>query len=100
MTMTLLRRGRLIKVPPPEKALRFLQAEGLPVDAAPHGRRAIVGSPQTVEAGIREVCAQYGAGEAIIVTIVYDHAARRRSYELIAEAFGLQRAQARATVAW
>jgi len=24
------------------------------------------------------------------VTITYDHAARRRSYELIAEAFGLQ----------
>ena len=25
----------------------------------------------------------------IVVTITYDHAARRRSYELIAEAFGL-----------
>ena len=25
----------------------------------------------------------------IIVTITYDHGARRRSYELIAEAFGL-----------
>jgi hypothetical protein len=29
-----------------------------------------------------------------VVSIVYDHAARRRSYELIAEAFGLQRADA------
>jgi luciferase family oxidoreductase group 1 len=99
MTMTLLRRGRLIKVPPPEKALRFLEAEGLPTDAAPQGRRAIVGSPQTVEAGIRAVCAEYGAEEAIVVTITYDHAARRRSYELIAEAFGLQRTQSAATVA-
>ena len=99
MTMTLLRRGRLIKVPPPEKALRFLEAEGLPVDAAPHGRRAIVGSPETVEAGIREVAAGYGAQEAIVVSIVYDHAARRRSYELIAEAFGLERAEASASVA-
>ena len=93
MTMTLLRRGRLIPVPPPDKALRFLEAEGLPLDAAPRGRRAIVGSPETVEAGIREVAAGYGAQEVIVVSIVYDHAARGRSYELIAEAFGLERAE-------
>jgi luciferase family oxidoreductase group 1 len=92
MTMTLLRRGQLIKVPPPEKALRFLESQGLALDAAPQGRRAIVGSPETVEAGIREVAASYGAQEAIVVSIVHDHAARRRSYELIAEAFGLERA--------
>src|SRR4051794_24183154 len=92
MTMTLLRRGQLIKVPPPEKALRFLESEGLALDAAPQGRRAIVGSPETVEAGIREVAESYSAQEAIVVSIVYDHAARRRSYELIAEAFGLDRA--------
>ena len=92
MTMTLLRRGRLIPVPPPEKALRFLQAEGLALDAAPRGRRTIVGSPETVEAGIREAATAYGAQEVIVVSITYDHAARRRSYELIAEAFGLDRA--------
>jgi luciferase family oxidoreductase group 1 len=99
MTMTLLRRGRLIKVPPPDKARRFLEAEGLAVDAAPHGRRAIVGSPETVEAGIRAVAEEYGAQEAIVVTIVHDHAARRRSYELIAQAFGLQPADEPASVA-
>jgi luciferase family oxidoreductase group 1 len=89
MTMTLLRRGQLIPVPPPEKALRFLESEGLPVDAAPHRRRTIVGSQETVHAGIREVATAYGAQEVIVVSITYDHAARRRSYELIAEAFGL-----------
>jgi luciferase family oxidoreductase group 1 len=93
MTMTLLRRGRLIPVPPPEKARRFLEAEGLALDAASHGRRTIVGSPETVQAGIREVVAAYGAQEAIVVSITYDHGARRRSYELIAEAFGLDRAR-------
>ena len=30
----------------------------------------------------------------IVVTIVHDHDARRRSYELLAEAFGLRRAGA------
>jgi luciferase family oxidoreductase group 1 len=89
MTMTLLRRGRLVPVPPPDKAVRFLEAEGQRLDAMPPGRRAIVGSPETVAAGLREVAADYGAGEVIVVSITYDHAARRRSYELIAEAFDL-----------
>ena len=39
--------------------------------------------------GIEELASLYGADEAMIVTITFDHAARRRSYELIAEAFGL-----------
>jgi hypothetical protein len=30
------------------------------------------------------------ADEVMITTMVYDHAARRRSYELLAEAFGLR----------
>jgi hypothetical protein len=42
-----------------------------------------------VRADIERVAAEYGAEEVIVVTIVHDHAARRRSYELLAEAFGL-----------
>jgi hypothetical protein len=42
-----------------------------------------------VKAGIEQAVAEYGADEAIVVTITYDHAARRRSYELIAEAFAM-----------
>jgi luciferase family oxidoreductase group 1 len=97
MTMTLLRRGRLVPVPPPDKAVRFLEAEGQQLDAMPPGRRTIVGSPETVAAGLREVAADYGAGEVIIVSITYDHGARRRSYELIAEAFDLAGAGAERT---
>jgi luciferase family oxidoreductase group 1 len=87
MTLRLLRQGRLVPVPPPEKAQRFLATQG----AAPPGarRRAIVGDPATVRAGLEEVAVAYGAEEAIVVTITYAHAARRRSYELIADAFGL-----------
>jgi hypothetical protein len=40
-----------------------------------------------VRAGIEEVVASYGADEAMIVTITYDHEARRRSYELAADTF-------------
>jgi luciferase family oxidoreductase group 1 len=89
MTFKLLRRGRLIPVPPVETAVRFLASEGESVDAPPAGRRSIVGSPETVKAGLEELVAQYGASEAIVVTITHDHAARRRSYELVADLFGL-----------
>ena len=40
-------------------------------------------------AGIETIAQQYGADEVIVVTITFDHAARRRSYELLAEAFDL-----------
>jgi luciferase family oxidoreductase group 1 len=91
MAFTMLRRGRLIEVPPPETALRFLASEG---DQLTGRRRTIVGAPETVRAGIEQVAADYRADEVIVVTITYDHAARRRSYELIAEAFADSRAAA------
>jgi luciferase family oxidoreductase group 1 len=87
MAMTMLRRGRLIPVPPVEKAERFLKSEGL-LDRSP-GRRLVLGSPPTVRGGLEAAAREYGAEEVIVVGITFDHAARRRSYELIAEAFGL-----------
>jgi luciferase family oxidoreductase group 1 len=92
MTFTLLRRGELIAVPPPEKALEFLAAEERTPGQPRAERRAVVGSPATVRAELEEVVSRYGAEEAIVVSITYAHEARRRSYELLAEAFGLTRA--------
>jgi luciferase family oxidoreductase group 1 len=92
MTFTLLRRGQLIAVPPPEEALKFLEQDdrsGQPRSE----RRAVLGSPDTVRAQIEEVAAGYGAEEAIVVSITYDHEARRRSYELLAEVFELGASQ-------
>jgi luciferase family oxidoreductase group 1 len=90
MTFTLLRRGRLIPVPPPEKALEFLAREGKSPNGNPPGRRGIVGSPSTVRTGIERLTAEYGADELIVVTITHDHGARRRSYELLAEVMDLE----------
>jgi luciferase family oxidoreductase group 1 len=87
MTLALLRQGRLIPVPPPDKALRFLESQG---ERASSGRRAIVGAPEKVRARIENLAQDYGTDEVILVTITHDHAARRRSYELVAEAFGLE----------
>jgi luciferase family oxidoreductase group 1 len=86
MAMAMLRRGRLIAVPPVEQALRFLEAEG---EAVGQSRRITAGTPEQVRAELETLAHQYGADELIVVTITHDHAARRRSYELLAEAFGL-----------
>jgi luciferase family oxidoreductase group 1 len=94
MAFTLLRRGRLIAVPPPDKALRFLESEGQAAGAGVRGRRAIVGAPDKVRAQVEQLADDYGADEVIVVTITYDHEARRRSYELLAEMFELSGAGA------
>lgn len=90
MAMTLLRQGRLIEVPTVERAVRFLEQQNSPIDGAPRGRRTIVGTAERVRAGIEQALHEYGADEAVVVTITHDHAARRRSYELIADAFDLR----------
>jgi luciferase family oxidoreductase group 1 len=51
--------------------------------------RSIYGSVDTVRQSIAALVEETGADELIIVSDVFDHAARLRSYELIAEAGGL-----------
>ena len=46
---------------------------------------AVVGSPQTVRADLEAFAARTGADELIITESIYDHAARIRSFEIIAE---------------
>ncbi|HWE12380.1 MAG TPA: LLM class flavin-dependent oxidoreductase [Solirubrobacteraceae bacterium] len=91
MSFTKLRRGQLIAFPPPDEATEFLAREArlTPSGEVP-GRRGVVGSPEKVRAGLEQVASAYGADEVIVVTITYDHNVRRRSYELLAEAFALQ----------
>jgi luciferase family oxidoreductase group 1 len=48
--------------------------------------RSIVGSPDTVRAGLAALLAETGADELMVVSDIYDHGARLHSYELIAAA--------------
>lgn len=82
-------RGQLIAVPSVEKAEAFLAAEGVAPETVPVGRRITVGTPEKVRAALEEVVADYGAEELFVINIMHDHAARKRSYELTARAFGL-----------
>jgi alkanesulfonate monooxygenase SsuD/methylene tetrahydromethanopterin reductase-like flavin-dependent oxidoreductase (luciferase family) len=45
---------------------------------------SIVGSPGTVRDDLRDFIARTQADEFIIVSHIYDHAARLRSYEIVA----------------
>ncbi len=85
MSFAMLRKGRLIEVPHPDTATAFLERQG----GGEPRRRAILGTAEEVRAGIEAVASDYGAEEVIVVTITWDHEARRRSYELIAAEFGL-----------
>ena len=91
MLSLLLFRGRLIPVPPVELAESFLKQEGLPFEMLPAGRRIITGAPAKARRAIEAVAADYGADEVFVVNIMHSHAARRRSFELVAEAFDLSR---------
>jgi alkanesulfonate monooxygenase SsuD/methylene tetrahydromethanopterin reductase-like flavin-dependent oxidoreductase (luciferase family) len=53
-------------------------------------RYAVVGSPETVRAGIERFAEQTRADELMVVSAIYDHDARVRSYELLAEIAGTQ----------
>ena len=46
---------------------------------------SFVGSPKTVESALREFVDKTGVDELMVASAIYDHAARLRSYELLAE---------------
>jgi alkanesulfonate monooxygenase SsuD/methylene tetrahydromethanopterin reductase-like flavin-dependent oxidoreductase (luciferase family) len=46
-----------------------------------------VGSPQTVRDGLTQFVTRTGVDEVIIASAIYDHAARVRSYEIVAQEF-------------
>src|SRR5260221_6978037 len=49
-------------------------------------RYAVVGGPETIRRGLEEFLALTGVDEVMVVSAVYDHAARKRSYEILAGA--------------
>jgi luciferase family oxidoreductase group 1 len=92
MSFKLLRRGELIAIPSPERAQRFLASEeehDEPRTGSGASRRAVLGTPNAVREELERLASEYRAEEVIAVTITFDHHARRRSYELLAEAFEL-----------
>jgi alkanesulfonate monooxygenase SsuD/methylene tetrahydromethanopterin reductase-like flavin-dependent oxidoreductase (luciferase family) len=74
-------------VPSVETALQLLAERPDALQVFTQRRRAIIGTPAAVRDEIEQVALEYGAQEVLVVTITHDHQARKRSYELLAQAF-------------
>jgi luciferase family oxidoreductase group 1 len=82
------RQGIRLPLMPPEKAERPYSPAEL-VTAEKLRRKAIVGTSDEVTVRLKDLAKSLGLEELVIVTWTYDPAPRHRSYELLAEAFGL-----------
>ncbi len=82
-----LRLGRPGKLPPPIEVPYVAPADRAEVLAATPLAVSIIGTAQTVRSGLEALVAQTGADELILTSHVYDHRARLRSVEIVAEAF-------------
>ncbi len=84
-----IRTGDRRPVAAPEDALRELRSFGDMAVEEGEWPRYFVGAPAVVGQQLRSMAAQLSLGELIVNTITWDHAARLRSYELLAQEFSL-----------
>ena len=79
--------GKLIPVP----TVAHAQAWAKTQPSTPVRRRRALGSPGEVRTQLDQLASLFGADELMLVNILPDHAARVRSYALIAAEYGLAR---------
>jgi luciferase family oxidoreductase group 1 len=86
-----MRNGQPIPFPSPEEALAYpyTPTERAQAEAYRHSTQ-IVGDAKTVRAQLDRLVDLTGANELMIATLIHSHKARVRSYELLAEAYGLE----------
>ena len=81
-----LQRGLL----PPEEAVSFPLTEEARKFMAGFRKGYVDGTPEQVRYGILAVAERYGTDDVSVVTNAYSHEVRVRSYELVAQVFGLK----------
>lgn len=86
LLMRRIRAGDRRPVPRPEDAVRELQRQGPVAMDEGEWPRYFYGTPERVHAQLAGFAGALDLDEVIAVTIVHDHAARLRSYELLARA--------------
>ncbi|MBV9064733.1 MAG: LLM class flavin-dependent oxidoreductase [Methylobacteriaceae bacterium] len=89
MDLNWLRRsyGEYHVLPSPEEAAAYPYAEADRVRMRKSRERLFVGTPDMIEARLMPLVEATQADEVMITSAIYDHAARKRSYELIAGHF-------------
>jgi luciferase family oxidoreductase group 1 len=87
-----LQRGMFGPLPSPEEAAAYDYTAQDRLVVENYRRLQIVGTSETVRAQLDALVAETQADELMIVTAVHSHAARLRSYELLADAFASSQA--------
>jgi alkanesulfonate monooxygenase SsuD/methylene tetrahydromethanopterin reductase-like flavin-dependent oxidoreductase (luciferase family) len=82
-------RGQYSPLPSVEEALAYPYTESERASIARNRSRLFVGSPATIMQKLQPMITASQADELMIITAVYDHEARKKSYSLLADAFGL-----------
>lgn len=86
--------GILGPLEPPERAIRELrEVSGAPRRDHNEWPALVVGTPDSVRAALAQMAQALNVSELLVVTMTFDPRARLRSYELLAEAFGLSRSE-------
>jgi luciferase family oxidoreductase group 1 len=80
-----MQRGQRGKLAPPIASIDAYWSQSEKMQASSMLACSFVGSPDTVRRGLEGFLAQTGANELMIASAIFDHAARLRSYELLAE---------------
>jgi luciferase family oxidoreductase group 1 len=86
-----LRSGRPGPYPSVEEALAYRYTPNELAIVRHTRRRTITGAPEQAMERLLALAEEYGVDELVVVTITHSPKARLRSYELLAEAFGLER---------
>jgi luciferase family oxidoreductase group 1 len=85
-----IRQGDVRPIPTPEEAVAELGASpGPPPNEPGDWPRYFAGTPDKVRDQLIDMASVLHINELMIVTVVHDHRARMRSYQLLAEAFNL-----------
>jgi luciferase family oxidoreductase group 1 len=87
-------RGQYLPLPSPEEALAYPYADAERASIARNRSRLFVGQPATVRQKLDPLIAASEPDELMVITAVFDHEARKKSYALLAEAFGLAKQEA------
>ena len=82
-------RGQYRPLPSIEEAQAFPYTEADRAAIARNRTRLFVGSPATLMQKLEPIIAASHADELMVITAVFDHEARKRSYGLLADVFGL-----------
>ncbi len=82
-------RGEYRPLPSPEEAMAATMTDRERAAVRSHRRQLFVGAATTVKAQLDALAAATQADEIMITSPIYDHAARKRSYELMAMEYAI-----------